>query len=230
MKKTAGGPGKSFRDGISLVNLFRQFPDNESAERWLEYVRWGEEGPVCVRCDCQKRMRLVKSRKPMKWACGACRRAFSVRCGTVLAHSKIPLQNWVIAIYLQPTSLRGVSSMKLHRDLGITQKSAWFLAHRLREAMLQESGLFADPVEVDETSLGGLEKNKHVSKKLNAGRGPVRKTAVVGARVRATGKVNAKVVGNTSASTLQCFAHANAESGAKAYTDDTKAYMGLPNH
>ena len=151
MKKKRSGPGQSFRDGISLVELFKQFPDDDTAEKWLEDVRWGEDGAVCPRCESRDRVKEVERRRSMKWYCNACRRKFSVRTGTVLSHSKIPLQKWVIGMYLQSISLKGVSSMKLHRDLNITQKSAWFMVHRLREAMEGETGLFGGPVEVDET-------------------------------------------------------------------------------
>ena len=125
-------PGKSYRDGISLMQLFDMFPNEATAEKWFEGWRWGEnvECPHCGSANVKER----KSRKPQPYWCRDCRKTFSVRIGTHMENSRIPLRKWAIAIYLYSTSLKGVSSMKLHRDLEITQKSAWYLLRRLREA------------------------------------------------------------------------------------------------
>lgn len=123
-------------------------------------------------------------------------------------------------MFLMSANLKGVSSMKLHRDLGITQKSAWFMAHRLRFALVSDDGPFADPVEADETFVGGLEANKHGDKKLKAGRGTVGKTAVAGVRDRETGKVQAAVVPSADRETLKGFVQGNIVEGATVYTDD----------
>ena len=142
--------------------------------------------------------------------------------------SLLPLRKWAFAIYLHLTSLKGVSSMKLHRDIGVTQKTAWFMLQRIRKAWESDDSPFAGPVEIDETYMGGRERNKHKGQKLKAGRGTVGKTAVVGAKDRKTNKVRAKVVKATDAKTLQKFVIDNAANGATVYTDDAKAYKGMP--
>ena len=144
--------------------------------------------------------------------------------------SKLGFQTWMLAIYLLTTGIKGTSSMKLHRDLGITQRSAWHLAHRIRETWQNHSIPFSGPAEADETYIGGKEMGKHRRKKLNAGRGTVGKTPVVGVKDRATNEVRAVVVGKVNMETLHGFVGANVDAEAQLFTDENASYSGLPNH
>jgi len=221
-------PGRHWRGGTTLLGLLRRFPNDTIAEQWFESVRW-HDGRYCPHCgSCNTLARA--SRKPAPYRCKDCRKYFSVKTNTAMGRTQLGLQKWVIALYLHLTSLKGVSSMKLHRDLGITQKSAWFMLHRIREGMPEELRGLAGPVEVDETYMGGLEKNKHASKKLKAGRGGVGKSIVVGMKDRATNTIVADIVDNTKRGTLQGFVNAHAAPKAEKYTDDNAAYVGLDNH
>ena len=226
-------PGKYYRKGISLPELFQMFPDDRTAEEWLEKQRWGTVGNPshCPMCGDVGNQIPVPSRKPLPYWCCSCRRNFSVRSGTVMHRSKIGLQKWVIGIYLWSTSLKGVSSMKLHRDLGITQKSAYFMAQRLREAWTQTGGSFSGPLEVDETYFGGKRKNMSPSRRRELkGRGAVGKAPVIGMKDRDTNKIAAQAVRDVNREIVHGFIIDHAESEAMIYSDDARVYLGLPFH
>ena len=214
---------------MSIIELMNMFPTEEAAAEWFESVLWAS-GRCCGKCGSIN-TREVPNAKPMPYWCTDCRNYFSVRTGTAIARSNVPLRKWAIAIYLELTSLKSVSSMKLHRDLNVSQKTAWFMLHRIREAWLSEApGGFAGPVEADETYVGGLESNKHESDKLREGRGAVGKMAVSGVKDRATRNVRAQVVEDTTADTLCGFVEKHTTDGATIYTDGEPGYRSLPNH
>ena len=227
----ANALGQSDRKGISLKKLFEMFPDDETAEAWFTEQRWGDT-PACPHCGSTNVLTGAQH-KTMPYRCREkqCRKRFSVKIGTVMQSSNLGYQTWAIAIYLLTTSLKSVSSLKLHRDLDITQKSAWHLAHRIRASfMTRRPLLMAGPVEVDETYFGGRVRNMSATKrKAMKGRGPVGKTAVVGIKDRQTKQVRAKVVERTDSQTLIPFIENNAFTGTTVYTDDATAYRGLPN-
>ena len=151
--------GKSHRKGTSLMQLAEMFPDEESAVRWFENIRWGDGPRCCGRCGSTN-THLIRNTKPIPYRCRDCGSYFSVRTGSMMESSRLPLRKWAFAVYLYVTNLKGVSSMKLHRDLNVTQKTAWFMLHWLREAW-DKSGLeqFVGPVKVDETYIGGKRRN-----------------------------------------------------------------------
>ena len=223
-----GGPGKDFREGMSLRELFEKFPDDAAAERFFTQSRWPDK-PHCPYCGSLNVLAGAKH-KTMPYRCREkeCRKRFSVRTRTLMESSNLGFQTWTVAAYLLMTSLKSVSSMKLHRDLGITQRSAWFLAHRLRETWKYQESWFMGPVEVDETFMGG--KRSTMSKKKRKalkGRGTAGKTTVAGVKDRKTNKVSAAVIEQTDAQTLHPFIEDRVAPDAKVYTDDHSGYHGL---
>lgn len=222
-------PGKSHRKGISLTKLMRMFPNDEAARVWFEGKIW-PDGPYCPRCGSVN-IQFPTKHRTMTHRCRDCpkRSDFSLKTGNLMEGSKLGYQTWAIAVYLVTTSLKGVSSMKLHRDLEITQKSAWHLAHRIRKALADGAVLpFAGPVEADETYLGGKRKNMpNRRRKELTGRGAVGKTAVVGTKDRETNQVAAQTVARTDAPHLAGFVATKARDGATVYTDDAAAYNAL---
>ncbi|MYC64850.1 MAG: IS1595 family transposase [Acidobacteriia bacterium] len=230
MTITKKGPGKAFRKGMSVAEFFQMFPDHDAAEKWLVKQRW-PDGICCPECGSVN-VQTGAKRKRAAFRCRekVCGKQFNVGTGTFMEGAKVKYRDWVYAMYLASTNLKSVSSMKLHRDLGITQKTAWFLAHRVRRAWKAdpEAAPFDGPVEVGETYFGGQEKNKHESKKLKGGRGPVGKAVVVGAKDQASNKVAAKTVDTADKPTLQSFVQDSAKPGATAYTDGNPSYAGMP--
>ena len=219
-------PGRADREGMSVIDLFQMFPDNASARKWMEEIRWPTGERHCPNCGSLK-TKTVPNEKPMPYHCGDCRKYFSVKTGTVMQSSKIGLQKWVIAMYLMSTSLKGVSSMKLHRDLGVTQKTAWFMAQKIREGWLagKDDDRLDGPTEVDETYIGGKSRNMHKHKRVK-GTGGMGKEMVIGA-VDRDGGIRVKHIKKADNQTLQVFVESNVEQGSVVYTDSHSGYRGL---
>src|SRR5271157_362800 len=183
---------------ISTFQLFEMFPDQDSARRYLESRLW-PQGPRCPVCGTRDR---ITARKDGFYRCNQCKEDFTVRTGTIFERSHVPLHKWIYAMYLLVTARKGISSMQLAKEIGITQKSAWFVLHRLREACGSKLDMLQGIIEIDETYVGGKATNKHESKKLKAGRGTVGKTPVLGMRERG-GRTVAMPIAGTDKETVQ---------------------------
>lgn len=224
---TAKAPGKAHREGITMMQLADMFPTEEAAREWFEARMW-PEGRHCPRCGSTRTREASHAKMPY-W-CTDCRSYFSVKTGSVMEGSPLPLRKWVYAIYLHLTSLKGVSSMKLHRDIGVTQKTAWFMLNRIREAFKSDDDEppFEGPVEVDEVYFGGLRKNMHADKREElTGRGTVGKEIVVGVKDRETNEVRVRHVHAADAPSLAGFAAINARPGSTVYSDEAAVYKVL---
>ena len=231
MKRTKHkAPGKAHRNGLTLFQIMDMFPNEDAATKWFEETLWPKER-CCGHCG-STRTKETPNRKPMPYWCSDCRRYFSVRTSTPIAKTNLPLRKWAIAIYLELTSLKNISSMKLSRDIGVSQPAAWFMLHRIREAWNSNGNAdFSGPVEVDETYVGSKRKNMSKAKRKQlTGRGTVGKTAVAGMKDRASNQVRAKVVENTKSETTSRFIIEHAGPETQVYTDDALGYHFLPNH
>jgi transposase-like protein len=209
---------------ISTFQLFALFPDEETARKYLEGRLW-PNGLVCPQCGNA----ALLTRPNGFFRCNPCGKyTFSVREGTIFGRSKIPLHKWIYAMYLLVTARKGISSLQLAKEIGVTQKSAWFMLQRLREACGDSDDIdkLRGDIEIDECFVGGKEANKHERKKLHAGRGAVGKVAVLGMRERG-GRTRAQVIDQRTIETIQGAIHAGVEVGSQLYTDEHVAYTDL---
>jgi transposase-like protein len=207
----------------------KHFHDEDAARQFLEEVRW-PDGPICPHCGSVGN--AYKTRKVGVYRCGAheCRKDFTVRVGTLFERSHIALHTWLFATHLLTSSKKGMSSHQMHRMLGVTYKTAWFMTHRIREAMREQHPVESGPlggenkvVEVDETYVGGKEANKHASKRQHRGRGPVGKEPVV-TLVERDGRVRSFHVADVSAKTLKPILKQQIDAASYIMTDESAVY------
>src|ERR1017187_1017024 len=210
----------------TLIESVRQFSDPDRCLNFMIELRW-PNGVICPRCDALE-PHFISTRK--MWRCNGCKKQFRVKVGTIFEDSPLGLDKWLAAVWLISSAKNGISSYELHRAIKVTQKTAWFMLHRIRLAMQDENhgGKLGGEVEVDETFIGGKARNMHKDKRVAkiTGRGPEGK-AIVTAVLERGGKVRAKVVSTRRKPELQALVRENVEPGSNLYSDALKSYEGL---
>ncbi len=206
---------------LSLMDAVMYFSDEGRAEDWFIKRRW-KNGVRCVHCDSREVSKV--SDRPQPYRCRRCWKYFSVKTKTVMHSSKLPCSKWAITLYLMLTHPKGISSIQLSKSIGVQQRTAWFMLHKIRSIAQSEDRKFLGPVEVDEAYIGGLEKNKHADKKLHAGRGGIGKTTVIGIRDRATKRIYTTIIKTVDRWTLHGFVHTHTYHDTSVFTDENTCY------
>lgn len=219
----------------NLLTATRYFADPDVCVDFVASMRW-PQGVECPHCG-GKRVSYLSTRRIWKCMAGACHKQFSVKTQSVFEDSPIPLDKWLTAVWLVVNCKNGVSSWEIHRDLGVTQKTAWFMLHRIRVALAEDGlGFFGGPeggpVEVDETFVGGKVRNMHRKRarekyRTLSPKGVNGKAIVMGMRERETRRVRAKVIPDISRETLQNEILANVSKKSTVYTDQNQGYYNL---
>lgn len=211
----------------SIVDLMDFFNDERACEKYLQAILW-KDTEYCPHCGTVKIYHLKGGKR---FRCSGCKKDFSIKTGTIFHDSKIPLRKWFLAIYLLTTHKKSMSSYQLARDIKVTQKTAYFMLQRIREAVKNENFLapMDGVVEVDDTYIGGKEKNKHASKRIKGTQGRSLKTKepVIGMVERETGKVKAEQVERVDRSTVEQKLLRHVNVGSRVISDEWKAYKKL---
>jgi transposase-like protein len=214
----------------TLLQAVRYFTDLDVCEDYIREIRWAGNPPVCPHCG-SRRIGEVKTRRLLR--CKDCRKQFSSKVGTIFEDSPLGLDKWFVAVWAIANCKNGISSHELGRAIGVTQRTAWFMLHRIRKAMeCTDSEKFDGPVEADTTYIGGKADNMHTHRRetLIQGRGSVGKTPVHGILQRGEpSKVNAKVVNRDDDETSLARVKSTVKYGAEVFTDEAKEYDRLIN-
>ncbi len=217
------------RKFTNLIELVTYFKDEKVCNKYLEKIRWDKNNYTCPYEGCGHD-KVFKYSNGKTYKCAKCQKQFSIRVGTIFEDSKISLKKWFAAIYLITTNKKGISSLQLSKDIGVTQKTAWFMSHRVRKALgLHQSDDKLEGIcEADETYVGGLEKNKHFDKKIKGTQGRSTKTKIIVAGVvQRGGELRAKMLEATNIKTLGKYVADNVKEGSRVNTDEWLGYKKL---